>query len=147
MHITELVPAKGSRKRNKRVGRGPGCHGKTSGKGSNGQNSRSGGGKAPGFEGGQTPWFRRLPKYKGFKSLNKTVYSIINLSNLEKSFAADEEVTLETIMAKGLVKNLYNPVKVLGDGNLSKPLVVKLHKFTKAAKERIESAGGKVEEI
>lgn len=147
MHITELVPAEGSRKRVKRVGRGHGCHGKTAGKGSKGQNARSGGGKGPAFEGGQTPWYRRLPKYKGFKNFTKAVYSEVHLFSLEKAFAAGDEITPETLVQKGIIKHLKYPVKVLSDGTLTKALTVKMHKFTAMAKQKIENAGGKAEVI
>lgn len=146
MKLCELSPNTGSRKRRKRVGRGHGCHVKTSCRGSKGQNSRSGGGKGPGFEGGQTPWYRRLPKYKGFKNFNETIYTEITLNILSR-FKEGEQITPEILREKGFIKNLKYPVKVLGKGELKVPLNVRLHKFTKGAIETIKAAGGKVEVI
>lgn len=144
--LRNLKPAVGSKKKRKTVGRGHGCHGKTSGKGGKGQTARSGGGKAPGFEGGQTPWFRRLPKFKGFKSLSKIQYAEVNLDKLSL-FEKGTTVTPESLLEKGIIKNLNNPVKVLSGGKLETSLTVRMHKFTKSAKENIEKAGGKVEVI
>lgn len=146
MKMSDIKPAPGSRKRSKRVGRGHGCHGKTACKGSKGQNARSGGSKGPGFEGGQTPWYRRLPKYKGFKSLDKEVFSIVNLASLG-CFEANEVVTPEALMEKKLVKNIERPIKLLAKGILDKALTVRLHKFSGKAVEAIEAAGGKAEVI
>ncbi len=146
MKLTDIKPAHGSRKRSKRVGRGHGCHVKTACKGSKGQNARSGGGKGPGFEGGQTPWYRRLPKYKGFKSLNKEVYSIVNLASLG-CFEANETVTPELLKERNIIKDVEKPVKLLAKGALDKALTVRLHKFSEKAVEAIEAAGGKAEVI
>ncbi|MCQ2736082.1 MAG: 50S ribosomal protein L15 [bacterium] len=146
MKLTDLYPAMGSTKKSKRVGRGPGCHGKTSGRGENGQNSRSGGGKGPAFEGGQTPWYRRLPKFRGFKNHFKTIYTEINLDTLEK-FGEQGDVTPEALYAAGIIRNLKNPVKVLGSGEVTRALNVKMHAFTGSAKEAIEKAGGTAEVI
>ncbi|MDQ7823198.1 MAG: 50S ribosomal protein L15 [Candidatus Eremiobacteraeota bacterium] len=146
MQLSDLRPAKNSTKRVKRVGRGHGCHVKTAGKGSKGQNSRSGGGKTPGFEGGQTPWYRRLPKFKGFRNPFKTVYTVVGLSALEEC-AEHKEITPDVLLKEGFVRNLNNPIKVLANGTIEKAVTVKLHKFSKTAQEAIEKAGGKIEVI
>ena len=131
----------------KRIGRGPGSgHGKTSGKGHKGQNARSGGGVRPGFEGGQLPLYRRLSK-RGFNNYNfRTVYAVINVSDLEV-FDEGTEVTVEKLKSVGLVKKELDGVKVLGNGNLSKKLTVKANKFSQVAKEKIENVGGTTEVI
>ncbi len=147
MQLTNLYPAEGSRKRSKRVGRGPGCHGKTSCRGENGQNSRSGGSKGPGFEGGQTPWYRRLPKFKGFKNRNKIVYEIINLDTLERCAETNSLITPEVLCELGFVKNCQRPIKVLGVGSITKSVTVRIAKATQSAKAAIEKAGGKVEVV
>lgn len=144
MNLSELKPATGARKRRKRVGRGHGCSPKTAGRGMNGQNSRSGGGKGPGFEGGQTPWYRRLPKFRGFNNPNKTIFQPVTLSALD-TFDADTTVTPELLIEKGVVHRSNRPFKVLGTGKLTKKLTVQLHGFTESAKAAIEAAGGKVE--
>lgn len=144
MNLSDLKPAGGARKRRKRVGRGHGAWCKTAGRGSNGQNARSGGGKGPGFEGGQTPWYRRLPKYRGFHNPNKTIFQPITLTALD-SFDADTTVTPELLIEKGVVRRSNRPFKVLGTGKLTKALTVQLHGFTEAARAAIEQAGGKVE--
>jgi large subunit ribosomal protein L15 len=146
MDLSNLSPSPGSKHRRKRVGRGHGCHGKTSCKGSKGQNARSGGGKGPGFEGGQTPWYRRLPKYKGFKSLNKVEYSVVNLSQLE-GFEDGTTVTPEMFLQSGLVRRSDMPIKVLGSGTLTRKLTVHAHKFSATDSERIAAAGGTAEAI
>jgi large subunit ribosomal protein L15 len=146
MKLSELSPAKGSTKRVKRVGRGHGCHGKTSCRGSNGQNARSGGGKGPGFEGGQTPWYRRLPKYRGFKNPDKVIYTIVDLGMLDK-LAQYKEITPEVLLKEKIVKNLRNPVKVLANNTIEKAVTVRLHKFSEQARVAIEKAGGKIEVI
>lgn len=143
MNLSDLKPAHGARKGRKRVGRG-GCHGKTACRGYNGQNARSGGGKGPGFEGGQTPWYRRLPKFRGFKNPDRTIFQVITLSALD-TFDANSTVTPELIIEKGIVRRSNRPFKVLGTGSLSKALTVQLHGFTESAKAAIEGAGGKVE--
>lgn len=147
MKLHELKPNEYAFKTRKRVGRGPGSGlGKTSGKGHKGQNARSGGGVRPGFEGGQLPLFRRLPK-RGFSNAKfKTVYAVINLSDLNK-FEDGAIVTPEILKEMGILKNQLNGVKVLGNGKLEKKLTVKAHKFSNSAKESIEKMGGKAEVI
>jgi large subunit ribosomal protein L15 len=146
MDLSNLKPAAGSTKNRKRIGRGPGSGtGKTSGKGHKGQNARSGGGVKPGFEGGQMPLQRRLPK-RGFASLNKKVYSLVNLRDLE-GFESGTVVDLEALGKVGLVGSIKDGVKILADGDLSKPLTVQAHKFSKTAAAKIEAAGGKAEVI
>lgn len=147
MRLEDLKPTEGSRKKPKRVGRGPGSgHGKTSGRGHKGQKARGTGKVRVGFEGGQMPLYRRLPK-RGFKNVNKKIYSIINLKTLEEKFQENDEVTPEILMKLGIVKKMRDGIKVLGNGELSKPLVVKAHAFSKKAIEKIEAVGGKVEVI
>jgi large subunit ribosomal protein L15 len=145
MKLHELSPAVGSTKEVKRVGRGHGSgNGKTAGKGHKGQNARSGGGVRIGFEGGQMPLARRIPK-RGFNNIFAKEYAIINVSDLNK-FVDGTVVDTELLKASGLVKKVCDGVKVLGDGELtSKNLTVKAVKFTKTAVEKIEKAGGKVE--
>ena len=145
MKLHELRPNEKAFKERKRVGRGPGSGlGKTSGKGQKGQNARSGGGVRPGFEGGQLPLFRRLPK-RGFSNAKfKTVYAVINLSDLNK-FEDGAIVTPEILKEMGILKNQLDGVKVLGNGNLEKKLTVKAHRFSKTAIEAIEKMGGKAE--
>ena len=145
MQLNELKPNEGSRHRRRRVCRG-GKLGKTGGRGYNGQKSRSGGTKYPGFEGGQTPWYRRLPKYRGFKNPFRTEYQEVSLSDLE-TFDAKSIVNPESLLEKGFVKNIRQPIKVLGNGELTKNLTVNLHGFTASAKAAIEGAGGKAEVI
>ena len=146
MKLHELQPVEGSRHSRKRVGRGTGSgHGKTSCRGHKGQNSRSGGGVRPAFEGGQTPLFKRLPK-RGFTNVNHKEYAIVNVEDLNV-FEAGSVVTIENLQEKGLVKKVYNGVKVLGDGKLEVALTVKANKFSKAAEAAITSAGGTIEVI
>ncbi len=147
MKLHELEAKKGATKNRKRVGRGPGSGlGKTSGRGEKGQNSRSGGGVRPNFEGGQTPLFRRLPK-RGFSNARfKKEYAIINLSDLNK-FEENATVTLEILKDMGLIKKELSGLKVLGNGEIEKKLTIIAHKFSKVAKEKIEKIGGKVEVI
>ncbi len=141
-----LVPPKGARKKRKRIGRGDGSgHGTYSTRGIKGSRQRKGKEYDARFEGGQTPLHRRIPK-RGFTNIFKKVYEIVNLKRIEEKFSNNEEVNPETLRIKGLVKKDL-PVKILGDGNISKPLVVKAHAFSKSAKEKIEKAGGKVEVI
>jgi len=145
MKMHELTPAPNSKKSVKRVGRGIGSgSGKTSGKGQKGQNSRSGGGVRPGFEGGQMPLIRRLPK-RGFFSLFKKQYSIVNLDDLSK-FPEETVVTEDLLLEKGIIskKQPYG-VKVLGDGDLIIALTVKANAFSHSAKTKIEAAGGRIE--
>ena len=146
MKLNELVAAPGSRQTGRRLGRGIGSGlGKTSGKGHKGQNARSGGGVRPGFEGGQTPLFRRLPK-RGFKNRNKKVYTEVTLSMLDK-VEAGTEVTAESLKELGMIKKVNDGIVVLGNGELSKKLTVKASRVTKNAQAKIEAAGGKVEVI
>ncbi len=147
MDLSNLSPAIGSTKNRKRLGRGAGSGtGKTAGKGHKGQNARSGGGVKPGFEGGQMPLQRRLPK-RGFAPLNKKVYVLINLRDLQNLFEAGTVVDLEALGKAGLVAKLKDGIKILADGDLDKALTVKAHKFSKAAQQKIEAAGGKAEVI
>ncbi|MBW2477026.1 MAG: 50S ribosomal protein L15 [Deltaproteobacteria bacterium] len=146
MDLSNLQPAYGSRQHKKRIGRGPGSGtGKTAGKGHKGQNARSGGGVKPGFEGGQMPLQRRLPK-RGFTPLNRKIFSLVNLRDLEL-FDSGSIVDLEAMGKAGLIGQLKDGVKILGDGDLTKSLTVKAHKFSKAAQAKIEAAGGKTEVI
>lgn len=147
MDLSNLRPAIGSTKNRKRIGRGAGSGtGKTAGKGHKGQNARSGGGVKPGFEGGQMPLQRRLPK-RGFTPLDKKVYVLVNLRDLQNLFEAGSVVDLEALGKAGLVKKIQDGIKILADGDLDKALTVKAHKFSKAAQQKIEAAGGKVEVI
>lgn len=144
MKLNELKSTQGSRKVATRRCRGLGSGlGKNGGSGNKGQNSRSGGGVRLGFEGGQNPIFRRLPK-RGFKNPHKVTYAIINLDQLN-NFKDGSEVSLTVLVEKGLIKKEYDGLKVLGNGTLEKKLVVKAHKFSKTAKEKIENLGGTVE--
>ena len=144
MKLHELAPAEGSKKEHFRVGRGHGSgNGKTAGKGHKGQNARSGGGVRPGFEGGQMPMTRRIPK-RGFNNIFATKYSTVNVSDLDK-FVDGTVVDAELLAASGLVKNTANGVKILGNGELTKNLTVKASAFSASAKEKIEKAGGKAE--
>ncbi len=147
MRQHELSPAPGSRKDRKRVGRGDGSgHGTYSGRGLKGQKSRSGYRMRPGFEGGQLPLIKRLPRKRGFTNIFRIEYSIVNLDRLN-SFPADSEVTPEVLLKAGVVKSLRQPIKILADGQLKHPLVVKANRFSAAARAKIEAAGGKAEEI
>ncbi len=146
MELNTLRPALGSVKDRKRVGRGSGSgSGKTASKGHKGQNARSGGGVKPGFEGGQMPLQRRLPK-RGFRPLARNEYILINLGQLDQ-FEANSCVDREAMGTKGLLKKSNLPVKVLADGELTKPLVIKADKFSKAAVDKIQSVGGKAESV
>jgi large subunit ribosomal protein L15 len=146
MKLHELKPAEGSRKRRKRMGRGIAAgQGKTAGKGCKGQNARSGGGVRPGFEGGQNPIYRRLPK-RGFTNFHRVEYAVVNLVAFER-FAEGVTVTPELLLETGVVKNLKGGLKVLGNGELSKKLTVKAHKFSQTASAKIRAAGGVTEVI
>ncbi len=146
MKLNELKSAEGSRKVAKRVGRGYGSGlGKNSGTGSKGQNSRSGGGVRIGFEGGQTPIYRRSPK-RGFTNYTEKEYATINVGDLE-TLRAGSKVTLESLKEKGILKTKYTTLKVLGNGKLTKKLTVVANKFTKSAEKAIVDAGGKIEVI
>ena len=147
MELKDLKPAEGSRHSRKRVGRGPASGtGKTAGRGLNGQKSRSGGGKGNGFEGCQTPLARRLPKLPGFRNINHVEYLPVNVSRIEKYYEAGEVVDGESLVAKGIIKHSTDLVKVLGDGEITKAVTVKVDKVSASAKAKIEAAGGKVEE-
>ncbi len=146
MQLTDLRPAEGAKKARKRIGRGNSSgHGTTAGRGSKGQLSRSGGGKGAGFEGGQQPLAMRLPKLPGFTNHNRVEYAPVNVARLEALYESGETVDAESLMAKGVIKHDYVPVKVLGDGELTKSLTVKVDKVSASAKAKIEAAGGKVE--
>jgi len=144
--IHELSPVKGSVKESKRIGRGPGSgQGKTAGKGHKGQKARSGGGVRPGFEGGQMPLSRRVPK-RGFNNIFATEYAAVNLSRLDV-FEDGAVIDLQALLEKGIVKKPLDGLKVLGNGELTKKLTVKAKKFSESAKTKIEAAGGKAEVI
>jgi large subunit ribosomal protein L15 len=146
MRLNELRPAAGAKKREKRIGRGPGSgHGKTATKGHKGAKARSGGGKQPGFEGGQMPLLRRVPK-RGFRNTFRIEFAIVNLKDLN-GFDAKQEVTPEALLASGLIRAHADNVKILGEGQLSKPLVIRAHKFSASALEKIKQAGGRAEVI
>ncbi|MBR5309022.1 MAG: 50S ribosomal protein L15 [Clostridia bacterium] len=147
MKLHELKPAAGSAEKAWRKGRGPGSgNGKTGGRGHKGQNARSGGGVRPGFEGGQIPMYRRLPKRGFTNDMFKKVYAIINVDALDR-FEDGAEVTVETLVAEGIIKDTLSGVKVLGNGEITKKLTVKANVFSASAKEKIEAAGGKAEVI
>lgn len=146
MELNTIKPALGSTKDRKRIGRGPGSgHGKTATKGHKGQKARSGGSIKAGFEGGQMPMQRRLPK-RGFKSLNRVEFAHVNIGKLD-SFEANSVVDVEALQECGLVNKLKCGVKILATGEITKPLTVRAHKFSASAKEKIIAAGGKVEEL
>jgi large subunit ribosomal protein L15 len=142
-----IAPAPGSRRAAKRVGRGLGSgHGTYSGRGSKGQKSRAGYKMRPGFEGGQLPLIKKLPRKRGFTNIFRTEYSTVSVGAL-KSFEAGAEVTPDALVAAGLVKNLKRPVKVLADGELDRAVTVRAHRFSAAARAKIEAAGGTAEEV
>jgi len=145
MKLHTLAPSAGAKKNRKRIGRGPGSgHGKTATKGHKGLLARSGGGKGPGFEGGQMPLIRRLPKY-GFLYPFRTEYAIVNLKSLAVLKA--DQVTPGVLVDAGLIKRKTQPVKILGVGELARPLTIQAHKFSKSAMEKIQKAGGRAEVI
>lgn len=147
MELHDLKPAPGAKRGRKRVGRGPGSgSGKTAGKGHKGQKSRSGYSRRYGFEGGQMPLVRRLPK-RGFTNIFRVEFQVINLRDLERVFADGDAVSPEALLEKGLVRRATQPIKVLGDGDLTKKLVVQAHKFSAAARTGIEKAGGSCEVV
>jgi len=147
MEAHDLRPPKGARHKRKRVGRGDGSgHGTYSGRGSKGQKSRSGGGPRLGFEGGQTPLIKRLPRRRGFTNIFRVEYASVNVKQLER-FEEGTEVTPELLREVGIIKTLRQPVKVLGDGEITKALIVRAHRFSAVAKGKIEAAGGSVEEV
>ena len=144
--LNELKPVEGARHAKKRVGRGIGSGlGKTAGRGTKGQNSRSGGGVRPGFEGGQLPLFQRLPK-RGFHNHSRKEYAIVNLKQLD-AFEDGAVVDIEALVKAGYVNKILDGVKVLGKGEITKKLTVKVNKFSESAKNAIEAAGGSVEVI
>jgi len=146
MELNTLKPALGASRNRKRIGRGTGSgHGKTATKGHKGQKARSGGSIKPGFEGGQMPLQRRLPK-RGFTPLTRKVYAIVNLEDLN-IFDAGSTVDTEALLASGIVSKALDGVKILAQGELTKALTIKAHKFSGSAKEKIAAAGGTVEEI
>jgi len=146
MQLHDLAPAPGSTKKRKRVGRGNASgHGTTAGRGDKGQNSRSGGGKGPGFEGGQNPLAMRLPKLPGFKNRWRQIFDIVNVGRLDVIFADGDVVDAASLKAKGVIKSADAAVKVLGDGELTKKLTVKVDKVSGSARAKIEAAGGQVE--
>jgi large subunit ribosomal protein L15 len=145
--LNSLRPAKGSTHKKKRVGRGPGSGmGKTASRGEKGQKSRSGYSRKIGFEGGQMPLHRRLPK-RGFTNIFKKKWLEVSLAALEQHFSADEEINPEVLHSRGLIKKAKHDVVVLGNGEISKPLRISAHRFTKSAKEKIEKAGGAAVQI
>ncbi|SFE56401.1 LSU ribosomal protein L15P [Thermoanaerobacter thermohydrosulfuricus] len=147
MRLHDLKPAEGARRERKRVGRGIGSgHGKTSGRGQKGQKARSSGGVRPGFEGGQMPLTRRLPK-RGFTNIFKKEYAIVNVGTLEERFEDGAVITPEVLIESGIIKDVKDGVKILGDGDLSKKFTVKAHKFSQSAIEKIQAVGGKAEVI
>jgi large subunit ribosomal protein L15 len=146
MKLSDLRPAEGSRKKSKRVGRGIGSgHGKTSCRGHKGQKARSGGTKGPGFEGGQMPLQRRLPK-RGFKNLFKIEYAVLNLKDISRIEGVDI-ITPEILMERGIIKDLKDGIKVLGEGEVQRPLTIKADAFSDSALAKIAAAGGKAELI
>ena len=142
-----LAPAPGATKKRQRVGRGDGSNrGTYSGRGCNGQRSRAGNRSNRGFEGGQLPLVRRLPRKRGFNNIFRVEYSVVNAGSLS-IFSAGDEVDPEVLQARGLLKNLHQPLKILGYGDIEVALTVKAHKFSGAARAKIEAAGGKAEEV
>jgi large subunit ribosomal protein L15 len=145
MKLHDLQPTPGSKKRKKRVGRGIAAgQGKSAGRGTKGQNARSGGSKGPYFEGGQLPLMRRLPFKRGFTNIWRVDYSEVNLDRLD-GFAQGAEVSPETLAEAGIIKSAQKPVVILGQGKLNKPLTVRAHRFSASARAKIEAAGGAVE--
>ncbi|MBM3252030.1 MAG: 50S ribosomal protein L15 [Candidatus Omnitrophica bacterium] len=146
MQLHEIRLPKGANKKPKIVGRGAGSgHGKTSGRGHKGQNARSGRGTRPGFEGGQVPLIRRIPK-RGFTSMTRKIFQVVNVNSLQR-FKEDTVVTPEVLKEKGLIENARGLVKILGTGELKKPLTIKAHRFSKSALEKVKTSGGKTELI
>jgi large subunit ribosomal protein L15 len=147
MELHDLHPAPGAKKGRKRIGRGPGSgKGKTAGRGHKGQKSRSGYSRRYGFEGGQMPLVRRIPK-RGFTNIFRVEFQVVNLRDLEREFADGDTVSVEALIEKGLVRGGKRPVKVLGDGDLKKKLTVQVHKFSHSARAGIENAGGSCEVV
>lgn len=147
MRQDKLSPPPGAKKARKRVGRGDSSgHGTYSGRGCKGQKSRAGYKMNRGFEGGQLPLIRRLPRKRGFTNIFRIEYSVVNIGKLS-IFEAGGEVTPERLVEAGVLKSLRHPIKILAEGDISHPLVVKAHRFSAAAKAKIEAAGGKVEKV
>lgn len=147
MQLHDLQPAPGSKKNRKRVGRGPGAgQGKTAGRGTKGQNSRSGGGVRPYFEGGQLPLVRRLPHLRGFTNIWRVEFKPVNLARLA-GFAAGSEVSPTTLASAGIIKKVTDRVAILAEGEIDRPLTIKAHRVSQAAQEKIVAAGGTVEII
>lgn len=147
MKLHELAPAEGSKKSVKRIGRGAASgQGKTAGKGHKGQKARAGRGMRPGFEGGQMPLQRRVPK-RGFNNIFAKEIASVNVSALDKAFDDGATVTVDALIEKGLIKKALDGVKILGNGEISKKLTVQVNSFSEAAKQKIEAAGGKAEVI
>ena len=147
MRQDELAPASGSKKDRKRVGRGDGSgHGTYSGRGCKGQKSRAGYKMRPGFEGGQLPLIKRLPRKRGFTNIFRTEYSTVSINALN-AFESGSEVTPEKLVEARMVKSLRNPIKILADGDIKHPLTVRANKFSASAKAKIEAAGGQAEEV
>jgi len=147
MRLDTLRPVPGTRKNRKRVGRGNGSgHGTYSGRGVKGQKSRAGYRIRPGFEGGQLPMIKRLPRQRGFTNIFRTEYTVVGVGSLN-IFESGSEVTPAELLAVGLVKSMKNPVKILAQGEIEHPLKIKAHKFSAAAKAKIEAAGGSAEEV
>ncbi len=148
MKLHDLRPAPGAKKNRTRVGRGIAAgQGKTAGRGTKGQNARSGGGKGLYFEGGQLPLARRLPFKRGFTNLFRIEYQEVNVDELAARFAKGDDVTPETLKAKGLIRDVHDPVVILGRGELDKKLAVQAHRFSKSAQEKIEAAGGSTQKL
>ncbi len=146
MNLHDLKPPRGSKKNRIRAGRGISAgRGKTAGRGMKGQNSRSGGGKGPYFEGGQLPLFRRLPTLRGFRNVNRVEYQPLNVGQLAQDFDASDEITPEVLIERGYIRKNGGPVVILGDGDINIALTVKAHRFSKSARSKIEAAGGTVE--
>lgn len=145
MRLNDLRPAPGATHKRKRVGRGMGSGmGKTSTKGHKGQKARAGATPRLGFEGGQTPLHRRLPQRAGFRNVNRKVYAVVNLDDLDR-FEAGTEITPELLIGSGVVKNKKDDIKVLGNGEVTKAFTVRAHKFSKTAEEKLKAAGGTAE--
>jgi len=141
-----LTPPIGAKQDRKRVGRGNGSNGTYSGRGSKGQKSRAGYRIRPGFEGGQLPLIKRLPRQRGFTNIFRVEYTTVNINKLS-AFESGSEVTPETLVDAGIIKSVKRPVKILAEGDISHPLMVRANKFSASAKAKIEAAGGKVEEV
>lgn len=147
MKLHELSPTQGSKKSVKRIGRGPGSGwGKTSGKGHKGQKARSGRGMHPGFEGGQMPLQRRLPK-RGFVNIFRKEFAVVNLSDLEKNFEDGSVINIDALLGTGLIKKTLDGVKILANGDLTKKFTVQVNAYSETAKNKIEAAGGKAEVV